>query len=330
MGKGGKPPKPPDPYQTAAAESQFNRLDTYSPSGSGTRYGYTNKTGQFVQGAAPQGNQSAVRSIESPWEKTIREMLQPASVDLTRRVITDNIKGMPQAARARDTSKLATDIFTSGYSRMAPQFEKENERLMQNLQNRGVPVGSEAFSDAYSDQKRSVNDALGELTMNATQAAQGEQSRLFSLDSAARSNSISELVAAMGGTYNPPSAVPSGNAANVNYGGLVQSKYQQELAAYNQRQQQSAGAWGTVGGLGAAIISNPAILTKSDRRIKRDIVLIGRRGPLNLYQYRYVWDAPGTVRRGYMAQEVLALVPYAVVWIGKWMALDYSVLPEVD
>lgn len=326
MGKGSKAPTPPDPYKTASAESQFNRLDTYSPSGAGTRYGYTNAQGQFAPGTAPPGFQSAQSTVESTWERQIREALQPASVDLTKRVITDNIKGMPQAARARDTSKLATDIFNTGYKRMAPQFERENERLLQNLQNRGIPVGSEAFGDTYKQQQQSVNDALGELTMNATQAAQGEQSRLFSLDSAARSNSIAEIVAAMGGSYNPPSAVPSGAASGVNYGSMVNQNYQSQMAQYNQSQQNKSATAGALGSLGGALLMKGG----SDRRIKRDIVLIGRRGPLNLYQYRYVWDAPGTIRRGFMAQEVVKLFPRAVFWVGKWMALDYEQLPEVE
>jgi hypothetical protein len=48
-----------------------------------------------------------------------------------------------------------------------------------------------------------------------------------------------------------------------------------------------------------------------------------------VYEYRYVWDAPGTLRRGYMAQDVAKVVPEAVLRVGKWLALDYSKLPEV-
>ena len=72
MGKSSAPP-PPDPYKTASAEAQFNRLNTYSPSGSGVRYGYTDASGNFVQGLAPEGSQSAVKQIERPWEASIRE-----------------------------------------------------------------------------------------------------------------------------------------------------------------------------------------------------------------------------------------------------------------
>lgn len=325
MGKGSKAPAAPDPYQTAAAEAQFNRVDTYSPSGSGQRYGYTDPTsGKFVQGVAPQGAQSAVSSIESPYERQIREALQPASLDLTKRVIKDNISGMPDAPRAQDRGTVAQSIYDRNLSMMMPGIEKANSRLLTNLQARGLPIGGEAFNEAYGEQQRQTQDTLSRLAMDADIAGGQEQSRLFGLDQASRQGAISELVAAMGGGYNPPSAAPSGSAAGVNYSGLVGQKYQADMAQHNSNQQAKAQTAGTLGSLGGAM------LMKSDRRLKRDIVAIGQRGPFTLYQYRYIWDRPGTVRRGYMAQEVLRLLPRAVVRMGRWMALDYSQLPEVQ
>ena len=254
MGKGGKAPEAPDAYETASAEAQFNRLDTYSPSGSGTRYGYTDAKGNFVQGVAPQGSQSAVQTVESQWEKAIREALQPASTSLVNRMVSDNVTNMPDAARPKDTSGLAQQIFDAGYARMAPQFEQENSRLLTNLQARGIPVGAEAFSEASAAQQQQVNDAMQQLTLGAQEQAAGEQSRQFALDSATRQNSISEIVAAMGGSYNPPNASASGNAAGVNYSGLVGQQYQNELGRYNAQQQQKAQTAGAIGSIGAGLL----------------------------------------------------------------------------
>ena len=323
--KGGSAPAAPDPYKTASAEAQFNRLDTYSPSGSGQVYGYTDpKTGKFVQGVAPQGAQSAVSTIESPYERAIREAWQPASLALTDRFITDNVANLPAAAKVGDKGTIAQDIFDRTLSTMLPGIEKANSKLLTNLQARGIPVGADAFNDAYGSQLQQTQDTISRLALDAQGAAGSEQSRQFGLDAAARQNAMSEIMAAMGGSYNPPSSVASGNAAGVNYSGLVGDKYQADLAAYNAKQQQSASTAGTLGTLGASMIM------KSDRRLKRDIRLIGRRGPLNLYEYRYLWDTPGTVRRGYMAQEVAKVFPRAVVWALGFMALDYAQLPEIE
>ncbi|SRR6266403_1722218 len=52
------------------------------------------------------------------------------------------------------------------------------------------------------------------------------------------------------------------------------------------------------------------IFTISDERLKEDVHLIGKRGPLNLYSYRYL----GSKRRhvGFMASEVKRFAPHTV------------------
>lgn len=266
MGKGRSQPAPtaPDPYKTAQAEAQFNRLDTYSPSGSGVRYGYTNAQGQFVQGTPPPGFQSAVTQVESPWERSIRESLQPASVDLTNRVIRDTITNMPNAPRVQDRGNVAQTIFDRSFAMMMPAIEKGNTRLINNLQARGIPIGSEAFNDAYGDQQTRTQDTVARLAMDADMAAGQEQSRLFGLDSASRQGAIAELVAAMGGGYNPPSATPSGAAAGVNYSGLVGDKFRNDMAQFENQQAQRNATMSTLGNMAGTL------LMKSSRDLKDD------------------------------------------------------------
>lgn len=328
-------PTPPDPYKTAAAEAQFNRVNTYSPSGSGVRYGYTDpRTGEFRAGTAPRGAQSAVTTIESPWEKSIREAWQPASVNLAGRIIDDNVTNMPGAPRVGDRGEVAQTIFDRTMSMMQPTIDRGNSRLLTNLQARGIPVGSDAFNEAYGDQVRQTQDTISRLAMDSDMAAGGEQSRQFGLDSAARQGAMSEIIAAMGGGYNPPSNVPSGNVAQSNLSGLIGQQYQAQMAQYTAQQQQQmaqqqmaaqqkASNMSALGGLAGGL------LMKSDRRIKRDIRAVGKRGGLTVYEYRYIWDRKGKVRRGYMAQEVVRIFPHAVSRMGRWFALDYSQLPEV-
>lgn len=254
MGKGSKAPAAPDAYKTAAAEAQFNRPDTYSPSGSGVRNGYTDANGNFVQGVAPQGMQSAVSTVESPFEKALREMLQPASTALTSRVISDNITNMPNAPRVGDRGTVAQSIFDRNMSMLMPSFDKANAKLMSNLQARGIPMGGAAFNDTMGEQTRQTQDTISRLAQDADINAGNEQSRQFGLDSAARAGSISELVAAMGGGYNPPNATPSGSVPGVDYSGLVGQQYQNQMAQYNQQQQNSNATLGTLGSLGGAML----------------------------------------------------------------------------
>lgn len=326
MGKGSSAPPPPDPQATARAEAQFNRVDVFSPSGSGQRFGYTDPTtGKFMRGLPPPDTQaqSAVQRIESPTEQRIREVLEPASAALVNRMIADNVIGLPQAPRVQDRSDVARDLFNRSFSMMAPGIEKSNERLLTNLQARGIPIGAQAFNDAYGEQQRQTQDMLSRLAMDANLAAGGEQSRQFSLDQGQRQNAIAEIVAAMGGAYNPPAAQPSGSAPLINYSGMVRDQFNAQQQQHAAAQQRAASTASTLGGLGAALI------TKSDRWAKRDIVPVGRCGVLAVFEYRYAWDKPGTRRRGYMAQQVAALFPHAVHRVGRWLAVDYAQLPEV-
>lgn len=254
MGKGSKQPTQPDAYETAAAEAQFNRLDTYSPAGGGTVNGYTDTNGNFVQGVAPKGSQSAVKTIESPWEKALRELLQPASQALTGRIIDDNITNMPDAARVGDRGTVAQSMFDRNLSMMMPTIDKTNSRLIENLQARGIPVGSVAFNDAYGEQTRQTQDTISRLAQDSDINAGNEQSRQFGLDASARAGAISELVAAMGGGYNPPNNAPSGAASGVNYSGLVGDQYKNQMAQYNTQQQQSASTASTIGSIAGSML----------------------------------------------------------------------------
>lgn len=298
MGKGkSSAPAAPDPYKTAQAEAQFNRLDTYSPAGSGVRYGYTDPaTGQFVQGVTPQGAQSAVKQLESPWEASIRELLQPASVGLTDRIVADNITNMPDAPRVQDRGDVAKNIFDRSFSMMKPAIDKANTRLLTNLQARGIPIGAEAFNDAYGEQQRNTEQTIANLALDADNAAGSEQSRLFGLDAASRQGSIAELVAAMGGNYNPPSATPSGNAAGVNYGGLVGQKYQADMAQYEANQAQKSSTMSTLGSLGGAMLMKSSRDAKFDDGTVPVHDVAAKLAHLPIHQWRY---KPGHAPAGF-------------------------------
>lgn len=271
MGKGSasapKAPEPPDPRETAKAEAQFNRFDTFGPSGAGVRHGYTDAAGNFVAGPPSDGHQSAQQLIESPTDRAIRLMAEPAAIRATRQVIEDN-RNLPDPARVRDRGTVADSIFNRTMSMIRPEIDKNQTRLLSNLQNRGIPVSSEAFTDSYTAQQRETDDMISRLAMDADIAAGQEQSRLFGLEASARQNSISELMAALTGQYAPPTDLPSGQGQPVNYASMVQTQanmrqqqYETELALYQQKQQQMAQTAGALGSLGAALI-------KSDRNVK--------------------------------------------------------------
>lgn len=82
------------------------------------------------------------------------------------------------------------------------------------------------------------------------------------------------------------------------------------IAIANQRSQ-STGKDASSGIVGPALT---ALSLFSDRRVKRDIVLLGRESDgLGVYRYNYVWDEPEELPRvGVMADEVEILRPWAL------------------
>lgn len=65
----------------------------------------------------------------------------------------------------------------------------------------------------------------------------------------------------------------------------------------------------------------------SDRGLKQDIEPHGERFGLPWYRFRYVWDGPGIVREGVMAQDVIKTRPEAVIrHQSGYLMVDYDVL----
>ena len=71
--------------------------------------------------------------------------------------------------------------------------------------------------------------------------------------------------------------------------------------------------WGGTSGATPAPGARPPMHGTSDIRLKADIEPAGERNGHAWYRFRYVWDEPGTVHEGVMAQEVLETRPDAVI-----------------
>ncbi len=214
-------------------------------------------------------------------------------------------------------------------ARMQPGIDRDRAAMEASLANQGLNLGSEAYSSAQGDFSRGVNDArLGAILQSNDEAraqagfSNAAKTQQYGLSSQDRQNRLGEVLQLMGGGRMPQQSggAQGSGLPNIDIAGLVNQNYSNQMGQYGQQMQswnQGMGALGSVAGL-----------LFSDRRLKAEIRKV-RGGVLPVYEYRYLWDDPGTVRRGYMAQDVLGVVPAAVRKVGEWLALDYSMLPEV-
>lgn len=113
-----------------------------------------------------------------------------------------------------------------------------------------------------------------------------------------------------------------GMQGNSSAGNLLLGQYGAQLQGYSANQQGIGGLMSGLGMLGGAAIKAGVF---SDRRLKADIVLIGKTpGGANVYDYNYVWGGPR--QRGVMAQEIAFTQPSAVMSIDGYLAVNYSMV----
>jgi hypothetical protein len=194
-------------------------------------------------------------------------------------------------------------------------------QAQQNQQNQDAA----SFSNAAAQQEAARNAALAAFGNQAQQqgfaqsAAQGQftnQARQQQIQEAAYLrnlplNDIAALMGTGGGVQNPQFAdYASVNVAPVDYSGLVQNNFSNQMQIYQQQQAARNAGLGSIFGL-AGQLGGAAVMA-SDRRLKHSIKAIGElANGLKAYTYAYLGD---TVRRlGCMADEFATVCPQGVV-----------------
>lgn len=221
-----------------------------------------------------------------------------------------------QAVAQNFQQNLAGGQFTNqarqqGYDNATNAALANNAMAQQAYQN---ATGAASQNNAMAQQGFANQAQLAGMTDAQRAAAMQEQY-------AARNQPINEITALMSGSQVTQPNFVNPNTAQmptVDYAGLVNQNYQNQLGAYNQQLGQYNSLMGGLMGLGA----NALML--SDRRAKKDIKKVGSLRGHNLYEYRYKGQN-GAKLIGLMAQEVEKKQPDAVVNTSSGMKLvDYG------
>ena len=250
-------PRPPDPYETAAAQRQaitqsfedaarFNQIDESGPFGS-VRY----------VGDIGSPNRQRIVELSPADQKRIALQRELGNV-LSQRAI-DSIDALPGAYSPSDFSADAAAIeratFDRGMNLLRPEFERREKSLTNNLIQQGLPVGSEAYNSAMqsqiSDPRREAELALA---MDSVAAGRGEQSRLFSLETAQRNQPFVELAqmlslspAVQGPQVSP---IAQQQAIPTDIAGMIQNNYAQQSQNRNAKKSSTAQLGGTLAAAG--------------------------------------------------------------------------------
>lgn len=351
LGGGGSAPPPPDPAASAAAQAQANKEAVYesakvnqinevSPYGNLTytgEIGGPDRTRTLTLNPAQQqqleGQQALANALTNFGNETLVPQVQGAfSTPLT-------FDGLQELPAAGDLNAAAQEVQQATYDRglnlLQPEFDRQEDRLLSRLANQGIPMQTEAFDDAYQQFTAPRDQTLENLALSSVQAGRAEQSRLAGMAQGLRQQGISErltqrsqpineLAALLQGApaiNNPQFAAPAQyNVAPADVAGAMQNQYMGQLSNYNQGQQQRQATMGGLFNIGSSL---GAAAFMSDRRLKRDIERVGALpSGLPVYRFKYLWD--NIERVGVMAQDVLKVIPTAVVNVGNFYAVDYG------
>lgn len=354
---GGSAPPAPDPAATAQAQAQANKeavlesakvnqINEVSPYGNLTytgEIGSPERTRTLTLDPAQQqqleGQRSLANALTSFGNNTLVPQVQSAfnaPLDFSGAYGSNTLFGAGADANLNAGAQaVERATFDRGLNLLQPEFDRQEDRLLSRLANQGIPQGTEAFGDAYQQFTSPRDQALENLALSAVGAGRNEQSRMINAGQALRQQDINEMLTQRSQPINELAALLQGAPAinNPQFGnpaqyqvapgdiqGAIQNQYMGQMSAYNQGQANRSANLGGLFSLGGAL-GSAAIM--SDRRLKRDIEEIGALpSGLPVYRFKYIWD--NIERVGVMAQDVLKVIPSAVINVGKFYAVDYG------
>lgn len=321
MAGGSSPPPAPDPVATAQAQTASNR-ETAITNANLNRVNQTTPWGSSnwsVDGTNPDGTPRYSQST------TLSEPVQGlfdnyfSSQNRLGQIGINQLDGLAnQLAKPMDLGTASSDkIWELQRARLDPMFQQREDQQRNQLLNRGIREGTEAWDRSMTNLGQQRNDAYNQMALTgdqwATQKAMAERS--------APLNEFNALL--KGNQVGMPQfgAIPGVQQAGTDVAGITQNAYNQQLQSWNMENQQQNAFLGGLMGLGGTL---GGAYMMSDARLKMDILSTGEHGPkgLPVYEWNYVWGGPRY--RGYMAQDVLHTHPHAVGEIGGYLALNYA------
>lgn len=316
------PPTPPDPKETAAAQTQMNRETAVAQTGlNSTNQVTPDGTLSYSQiGTWPDGTPrfqatqalSAVNQRIYDTNKTTQQNV--ADIGATQSAKIGSLLNTPFSA---DNNAIEGRLNELARARLDPLQAQQEDALRTRLANQGIQPGSAAFDAEMRGFNQSRNDANNQLLLNGRQQAYQE---LLT----ERNQPLNEISALMSGSQvKQPTFTntPQTNVANTDYAGIVNQNFQNQMGIYNSQVQSNNAMMGGLFGLAGAGLG---MFKPSDRRMKRDVAQVGELdNGLPVYRYRYRDGGPPEI--GLMAEDVRKMNPDAVATMENGlMAVDYQ------
>jgi len=257
-------------YQTALDDYQTNlaRYNALSPS---QQASYTKPTApnySDFMAYNPDAGWLATQTL-SPEQQKIAEQTSALSSGLLGSAQSGlNYANQVLSQPGVDTSKLPSTGFNPGQSyqdammaRLAPQIDRENSQFEQQMANRGIGQGTDAYNQAKTLLAQNQNDRLNQATVQGLNAGLSANQQGFQQQAYNQMQPINVINALRTGSQvqNPNFAnVPNqATTAGPDLLGATNAQYQNQLSAYNAQQAAGGGFLGGLMSLGGSALMAP-------------------------------------------------------------------------
>jgi hypothetical protein len=343
LGLGPAPSAPAAPdYRAAAQETAAGNLDAARAATAANRVNQVTPYGNLdysITGTDPYGNPTwtAKTSLSDVGQQLLNNQ-NAASLGLGSTI--NAALGRVQSTMGEEFNpNLPSTGFNPGQSyqeaymqRLAPQLQQGRDQLQQQLANKGIDIGSEAYDRAMRTQSQRENDLLlGATTQGFGVGSQANQ-QAFNQEMTKYNMPLNTLSALRSGSQvqNPTfvNSAQQATTAGADILGASQMGYNAQMGDFNAKQaaQQNFNQ-GLMGLAGAGIMA-------SDIRMKENIKQIHwMPNGLPVYEYEYKAEFKDHPLAGHgkfvgvMAQEVEQVMPEAVITNSDgYKMVNYGVL----
>lgn len=294
-------PSAPDPYATAqaqtnsnvataTAQSKLNAVNQNTPQGSLT----------YTEGTWADGSPKLTANTTlNPQQQAIFNQTQQMQGNLAGLGVSqsERLGQLLSQPFSLDNEATESRLMELGSKRLNPALDARRKSTEQDLFNRGVRPGSEAYRQGMEAVTQGENDAYNQLLLTGRGQAVNEALT-------ERNQPVNEIMAIAGGSQvQQPQfqQTPQSGVAPTDITGSINQNYQNQLSSYN------AGMSGLFG-LGSAALGGWMM---SDKRLKTDIDKVGETAdgiPVKTFRYK---GSP-MLQLGMMAQDVEKKRPESV------------------
>lgn len=230
------------------------------------------------------------------------------------------------------------------YSRIDPQFARDEEALRTRLINQGIGQGSQAYNTEMERFNQAKTDARMQAVLQGAQYGgtlqnQAMQRRNQSIQEydAQRNAPLNEYIGLTSGVQvqNPQFSSQSyAGAQSGDIQGATQNAYNNAMQQYNSKVASNNSTQSSLFGLGGSLLGAaggaggfaPLFAGMfSDKRLKENIKPVGEENGHKIYEFNYK-KRPDQTYIGVMAQDVEKTHPKAVHEINGFKYVDYKMI----